>query len=267
MNKNIFYHADDFGRSKLISKNISRCIKHGYINSISIMMNFYDFIFKNLTKIKKLKKIKLHINLTEKTNKSLLSMDYSFFKLVLIRFSKNYPKYREEVLNEIKSQIILYKKVFKKKLIAIDSHEHVHMIPWIFDIIIELSQKYNISEIRIPKENFFLCKTTDIFNINYLLNLLKLLIINFFWTLCKPNIKKIKIINFTGLVYSGIQNQNSIVAGIKQYFKNKANIEVLLHPGHTNITEKKKFKNKYYKYYSSINRIREYKLIRSKNIF
>ena len=73
MSKNIFFHADDFGRSKLISKNIIRCIKFGHVNSISVMMNFDDTFFKNLTKLKKLKKIKLHLNLTEKTKKTLLS--------------------------------------------------------------------------------------------------------------------------------------------------------------------------------------------------
>lgn len=266
MSKNIFFHADDFGRSKLISKNIIRCIKFGHINSISVMMNFDDTFFKNLTKLKKLKKIKLHLNLTEKTNKTLLTSNYSFFKLFLVRFFKNYSQHRNEVCNEINSQLLLYKKVFKKKSIIIDSHEHVHMIPWIFNLLITLAQKYNISEIRIPKENFFLCKIGDVFNINFLLNLLKLLIINFLFFFCKFKHKKIKIINFTGLTYSGIQTQSSISSGIKQYSKNKTDIEVLLHPGFTNKTEKKYFRSKYYKFYSSTNRIREYKLLISKKI-
>ena len=42
--------------------------------------------------------------------------------------------------------------------------------------------------------------------------------------------------------------------------------EILLHPGHTDETEKGKFKNRYYKFYSSNQRINEKELTYNINI-
>ena len=53
--KKIYFHADDYGRSSQISKNILSCLRFGSLNSVSIIIN------KNLkhhNKLKKLKKIK-----------------------------------------------------------------------------------------------------------------------------------------------------------------------------------------------------------------
>ena len=40
MNK-IYFHADDYGRSKQISNNIINCIKKGNINSASVMVKLF----------------------------------------------------------------------------------------------------------------------------------------------------------------------------------------------------------------------------------
>ena len=46
----------------------------------------------------------------------------------------------------------------------------------------------------------------------------------------------------------------------------KKKIEILIHPGFTNINEKNFFKKKYYDFYSSKNRKKEYDLCFSKKI-
>ena len=49
----IILHADDFGRSPIISKNIIDCIDQGGINQVSVMMGFVDKgIHKKLIKKK-----------------------------------------------------------------------------------------------------------------------------------------------------------------------------------------------------------------------
>lgn len=265
---NFFFHADDFGRSKLISSNIYKCIKYGNVNSISVMMGFGKFNFNKIKKLKKLK-IKLHINLTEKKKKNFSFDENTFLKLLFIRFSRSFKKKRVEIFNEIESQLVSFKKEFSLKKIMVDSHEHVHMIPWIFDILIELSNKYNITELRVPNEGFFICNLKDLANKNYLLNLIKLIVIKFLWLFNKSKVSKnIHVINFTGIMYSGIQNINSILKGFKfsKRITKKINTEILVHPGFSNFREKIFFQKKYFTFYSSINRTFEYDLCFNKKI-
>ena len=93
MIKKIYFHADDFGRSKVISKNIYKCIKLGIINSVSIMVGFNENYFDKIKKDRYLN-IRLHLNLTEYYTKSFLNdiaigsglgirMDLDFFVIRL----------------------------------------------------------------------------------------------------------------------------------------------------------------------------------------
>ena len=60
----IYLHADDFGRSKEISKNIMNCLTNGNLNSVSIIINHTSSQYHS--KLKRMKNInkKLHLNLT-----------------------------------------------------------------------------------------------------------------------------------------------------------------------------------------------------------
>ena len=89
MNPKYYFHADDYGRSKLISDNILHCIKYGNINSVSVMIGFDENSHKKIKKIKKKINFKLHLNLTEK-NKFNNFKNYSFLKLLFLPFFINY---------------------------------------------------------------------------------------------------------------------------------------------------------------------------------
>ena len=93
MNFNYYFHADDFGRSEEISKNILKSLTKGNLNSVSIMVNYindkYHFKLKKLKNINK----RLHLNLTEIPEKQLKKNDFlanvSFFELI---FFTNFKK-------------------------------------------------------------------------------------------------------------------------------------------------------------------------------
>tara|TARA_S200000501_G_C20776040_1_gene722729 strand:+ start:317 stop:1141 length:825 start_codon:yes stop_codon:yes gene_type:complete len=265
MIKKIYFHADDFGRSKLISKNIYKCIKFGIVNSISVMVGFNENYFDKIKKDRYLN-IRLHLNLTENYKKSSLNENYSFLKLMLLRFTPNFMGHKENIKKEIESQIIYFKKKFNLKIIQIDSHEHIHVIPWINDIIVELKKKYNVVELREPIEKYYLVKFIDIIKAAYLMNIIKFLLIKFLSIFHNKNKKTLIKKNFTGILYTGFQNFNSIIKGIKINSKNDKTLEVLIHPGYTNYSEVRLFKNRYFNYYSSKNRINEFKLASSKKI-
>ena len=125
--KNIQLHADDFGRSKEISNNILKCVKFGFLDGVSVMINHDNDCHKILKKIKNVN-IRLHLNLTE-FPKSESYKNLSFLKLI---FLNNIRK--KKVIKEIDSQINKFIKIYKPRKLKIDGHEHVHMIPWISKI-------------------------------------------------------------------------------------------------------------------------------------
>ena len=259
MTKKIHIHADDFGRSELISKNILKCIEYKHISSVSVLVGFDEKYFDEIIKNKV--NIKLHINLTEAYKNFLINRSYSFFKLFFLQLHPNFSNHKEIIIDQIETQIKYFKKKFKIDKIKIDSHEHIHVIPWINKILIDLKKKHEIIEIRNPSESYYFVGLKYFINFTYLTNLLKLTLIKFlniFNDIDKTN-------NFTGLNYTGIQNIETIKKGINQYIGSEENIEVLIHPGYTNIEEKKKFKKKYFKYYSSSERLKEYEIASSKN--
>ena len=56
-------HADDYGYSQNISKDILFCIDNGLVNSVSVMIHADEKSLENLIE-KKLLNISLHLNLT-----------------------------------------------------------------------------------------------------------------------------------------------------------------------------------------------------------
>lgn len=259
MTKKIYFHADDFGRSKLISKNIIKCVNYKNINSISVLVGFdekyFDYIYKRELNIK------LHINLTEGYKNFLLNRSYSFFELLFLQFNPNFFKHKKNIVSQIEKQIRYFKQKFKFKKIKIDSHEHIHVIPWINKILVDLKKKHKIIEIRNPSEEYYFVNFKYFFNFIYLSNLLKLTLIKFlnlFNNIDKNN-------DFIGLNYTGIQNFETIKKGINIKVNSKKNLEVLIHPGYTNANEKSNFSKKYFKYYNSSERLKELQIASSKN--
>ena len=259
MTKKIHIHADDFGRSELISQNILKCIDKKNISSVSVLVGFNEKYFEDI--INKKVNIKLHINLTESNKNFLINRNYTFFELLFLQFNPNFSQHKKKIIDQIETQIQYFKKKFKINDIKIDSHEHIHIIPWINKILIDLKKKHKITEIRNPSEKFYFVGLKYLINFTYLTNLLKLILIKFlniFNDIDKTN-------NFTGINYTGIQNIETIKKGINQYISSDKNIEVLIHPGYTNIKEKERFNKKYFKYYSSSERLREFEIASSEN--
>ena len=88
MRADYYFHADDFGRSKEISKNILKCLLKGNLNSTSVMIgHITDHYHIKLKKIKNIN-IRLHLNLTEIPQKKIINndllSDLSFLKLIFL---------------------------------------------------------------------------------------------------------------------------------------------------------------------------------------
>jgi Uncharacterized protein conserved in bacteria len=233
--KKIYFHADDYGRSIEISKNIFKCLIKGHLNSVSIMVSYLPATYHY--KLKKLKKInkRLHLNLTELPTRDQSNFIYNLSFLRLIFLGNREKKI---IYKEIEKQIKKYINLYNPKIIKLDGHEHVHMIPWIFKYILKIKTKYNIQEIRIPNEIIYFPRIKDLLSPRYFRNLAACLIIklfNFFL-----NTSKYRKSYFFGIIYSGLQTENTIRNSVNNLInKDDKNIEILIHPGFTGFKEKK----------------------------
>jgi len=252
----IYINADDFGLSNGINKGIVDCINKGCLNSVSIIPNG-KCTSEGIKKLnfKKLKKISIHLNLNEfspiSNIKKIKKITYnnklfiSPLKLLLINFfvfgsKKN--EYKKQIEHELDSQIksVIFKITKKNITIGLDSHNHIHLIPFIFDIVCKLSKKYKISYIRLPREKSIIRQFNVKYSIEFARNIVKVLAINFFCTIALLKKKK-KILNenFHGSLYSGNFSLKKLEKVLMIAIKNKGTTEIISHPGYIFRKDKK----------------------------
>ena len=168
-----WYHADDFGVSLEQSRKILSCYQDGALNSISILPNVPDlsgaFDLLNKTDTKCVVRRVLHLNFVE--GKPLAGakqvpflvdkngyFDKSFFQFFIWNytlFGKQRAKLKKQICAEIRAQLHAVTTKHDFRITAIDSHQHYHMIPIIFDCLLavlheEAFAHCNIRQIRIP---------------------------------------------------------------------------------------------------------------------
>lgn len=254
MNKlNIIIHADDFGICKDVTNDIYDSIKNGCISRTSVICNTKDIehaasIFEeSITDFE----LSLHLNLvegrpiSELKDASILVNEIGEFKFSFLTLWISYilsSRNRRDLMKnqiklEIENQILTYNKYFNKdsRGIHIDGHTHVHMIPFVLDIILELRQNYNIHSMRIPNERFYF----SLSNLKHYLssNLVKYCVLKI---LSKLQMNKIRATGikcndyFIGILASGMMNCSSLKAALsalKKVKKKEILVELLFHPG------------------------------------
>jgi predicted glycoside hydrolase/deacetylase ChbG (UPF0249 family) len=161
---NIIINADDFGADQNINIAIAHSFEKKIINSTTMMVNTpgfeegIDLAHEN----KFSDKIGIHLNLTwHKPLTDLSNTGLVDHKGFFIRKSILNPRIglSKEIQKRIQKEIhYQYHKLlqFKIKPTHIDSHHHVHTIPWIYKIFIDLAvrekQKIRITNDR-PRNN------------------------------------------------------------------------------------------------------------------
>jgi predicted glycoside hydrolase/deacetylase ChbG (UPF0249 family) len=155
----IILSADDFGLTLGVNRGIIKAFNHGLIRSASLMANavaFQDAV--NCLKANPGLDVGIHLTLVEERPllsvsdiPSLVDKDGYLFKdcfKFLSRFFIGRVKL-EHIEIELDAQ---FQRLIKKgiKISHIDSHQHIHMIPAILNVVIRLAKKYGINKIRCP---------------------------------------------------------------------------------------------------------------------
>ncbi len=161
-------HADDLGLSKATNQSIIFLAKSQIIDSTSVLING-NSLKEAIYELKECENFTLflHLCLTEGapitplpeirnlvSSKGLLNM--SFFNLLFISLlpknNRIYLRVKKQLITEIRNQISLYKELTQLKHIKIDGHQHIHLIPIILDIILEISREEEIKWVRTTSE-------------------------------------------------------------------------------------------------------------------
>lgn len=170
----IWFHADDYGVTLGQSQRILDCHRYGVLNSVSILPNVLDISRpKELLDLQEaegenIRRI-LHLNFVEGaslSDKSKVSMlvdkDGNFNRSFVDILKWNCTlcgKRRKRLAKQLKTEIaaqlrrVCIENDFK--ITGIDSHQHYHMIPIVFDALLEVLaleefKNVDIRYIRIP---------------------------------------------------------------------------------------------------------------------
>lgn len=250
----LIVHNDDFGLNFGFSEAIIDCHKNGITTSTSVRVNgtAYKQTLKGLKKNSGLD-IGLHLNLTDG-----------------FEFRKNFLSYllpieRERAKKALENQFIQAIKKDNLKIDHVNSHDHIHMIPWIFEITASLCKKYKIKYLRLVDENYYL--TGNIFTdikpfVNT--NIFKLTLLRIFAKININTLKKYKLktVHFYGILHTDNMNVHTFTGALEDAKKRKYNtVEILSHPVYQSKKDKV-FTSQFIKEYSK----RKTRLVEAKTL-
>lgn len=162
--KYLIVSADDLGFSKSINEGVFRALSEGIVTSLNIMPSgkaFEDAL--NILSALGIKEVGAHLSLTGTFPVSdpsfipdLVAKDGRFYPArndFLFKFlSGKAPK--EQIYRELDNQLCKLEQS-GLKILALNSHEHLHMFPVILDMFIKLSKEHNIPIVRSLNSDVF----------------------------------------------------------------------------------------------------------------
>ena len=261
----IEYHADDYGMFRTQSRHIIDCYHNGALNGISIMPNS-PYLAECMEEIKDIRKklfVTVHLNLVEgqpltgaKASKLVDgdgNFNIGFGKLLLVGFVPVLRKiYYRQIRREMEAQILGCRQYMNDDKFRLDGHVHYHMLPLVFDAIMDVVEQNNleVSYIRFPREDLNVYrKVSGKLKGIKLINVIKVLVLN---ALADRNERKhgetlrrlgVQRKFFMGVMLSGHMFYDNVkecipVAADILADKGLQDMEILFHPGDiTELTE------------------------------
>ena len=144
---NLIVNADDYGLHTSVNSAIEDLVEAGTVNSISIMANGLNLDFDLLKNFAQ-KRIFLGIHISWVGESWITdSRIIPGWRALVYKTLTGGHDFRKRLKDEAEQQInkLIEKNVF---LDHIDSHQHVHHFPWLWEITMDLKNKYEIKRIR-----------------------------------------------------------------------------------------------------------------------
>ncbi len=253
-----FFHADDYGitvdQSRAILALSDECGGRGALNSISIFTNSPSFeetasLAAPFVAAERLHAA-VHLNLVEgypcANPRSLpLLVDsrgafcHDFVGLLRLAHGRQRQEFHRQVTCELAAQITRFIAVFPqaKQALRVDSHQHTHAIPAVFDALVAAANSSNctLGYLRTPVEPLspHLSSMDSLRNIRPV-NLAKDMLLSLLWRANRRNMPPgCATALFCGVVLSGRMEQvdmNLVHAFEKRACKQGKDLELLFHP-------------------------------------
>ena len=228
----LIINADDYGYYPCVSKGILAAAKSGAITATGVLANSPDLE----TQLQWLKGIEsldvgVHLNLTCRQPLTRGMADklghcngqfpnvYAMSRLLLTgKISL------ADVKAEWRAQI---ETCQSQKLRFLNSHEHIHMLPLLFPLVLELAQDYGIDQVRLTQAEWFAVFGLSALIRNSLMQTMQVI-----------NQRHLKIKNplFLGLSRSGKLDYGYLTS-IFSNLKPGQSYELMCHPGHFDPTD------------------------------
>ncbi|MDR2346664.1 MAG: ChbG/HpnK family deacetylase [Planctomycetaceae bacterium] len=248
--KKLIINADDFGFSPAVNSAIFRGAAAGNITAASLMVNmpFAEDAARNIHDHYNDFSLGLHFTITsgkpvaEPAKIPLLVDSKGMFQigfLGLIRILKS--KKREQFLQQIQIEFFAQMELmdhfvtkYRLRFDHLDSHQHIHVISGIFDLLKTLSEKRNLT-LRVPRENFGgLKRMIKLFQTSFPQGFIKRAILNRY---LKPSRQKI---GYFGILESGRIDEYSLQEIINTIEKDKSEFglyEINIHPSDFSVAQ------------------------------
>lgn len=268
-------HADDYALTPNTSKDMLACMKAGKLDSISIVPNMACFetcmemFYEAIPTLPFLPKISVHLDFVEghcladakmvpdlvRKGSDLTALSWGgLFKFSYMPLKRR--RVKEELALEICAQIERTQRAVRKSMdiakannvpceqkgIRIDSHQHAHMIPIVWEALISVieTQQYDVEYIRNSKEllGVFLVETS-LWKTYRPINFVKNRLLNLYSYKADRYYAKhgMKQMYLWGLIMSGKMDRERIeklFAGVSAKAEKDGRIlEILFHPGLT----------------------------------
>lgn len=254
--------ADDFALTYGTSVKICEASESGCVNSVSVVANGYDFdsSLKLLERFSESVDVAVHLNLCEglpvapasKVGPLLDERGYLHFsfpglwKACISGSATKRKALRTAIKAELDAQISKVRDSLPHiKKVNINSHQHFHLMPPVFDELIELNEKHSFHRIRIICEPLFVARDRLIAVRNiFPQNLVKHLLLNF---LSKGHASRLRSQGiqypdiFFGVLYTGFMTEKMVLKALsllKGKMTNGHFVELLLHPGRATSEER-----------------------------
>lgn len=250
------FHADDYGLFKAQSKRILDCFREGCLNGISIIPNG-SYLAEGMDELGSMEGaigLTVHLNLVEgqclsrrEDVRNLVDAEgnfaVSFGKLLVLSYIPFKRKcYKEQIKEELRNQINAVKPYLDVNHIRLDSHCHFHMLPIVYDSMMEVMKEENlkVTYIRMPKENIGLYwrHRKELENFRWI-NLVKVLCLNVLYA--RNYLHSFRVLRsmdkalLIGVMFSGNMSYKNVSAILPDVCRRaerlKQNVEFIFHPG------------------------------------
>lgn len=253
---NIELHADDYALFPTQSHRILDCYRNGGLNGVSVMPNSPHLgeCMSDLYPYLEDVAVTVHLNLIEGNSlcdpaqiplltDSLGRLQCSFCRLLLQSCLPGREKIRHQLKLELRQQILAVRKHLPEEIpIRLDGHAHYHMIPVVFDAMMDVlrEEQLEVSYIRIPREHLALyLRCLNRIRDFSPINLIKVLILNLlsfraarkYGSILETMEQKL----FLGVFLSGRMYYENVIhilpRAVALARKLGKNLEILGHPG------------------------------------